>query len=71
MHWTLDVTFNEDKSRVRKENEPENMALLKRMAMNILRLEKEEQRQVSFREKRFMAAMDEDYLEKVLIHNIV
>jgi predicted transposase YbfD/YdcC len=27
MHWLLDVTFKEDKSRIRKENEPENAAL--------------------------------------------
>lgn len=40
MHWLLDVTFKEDKSRIRKENEPENTALLRKMALNIDYLEK-------------------------------
>ncbi len=30
LHWTLDVTFCEDKSRIRKDNSPENFALLPR-----------------------------------------
>lgn len=40
MHWTLDVTFGEDKSRIRKENEPENAALLRKIALNFLKIEK-------------------------------
>lgn len=30
LHWTLDVTFSEDKSRIRKAHSPENFALLRR-----------------------------------------
>jgi predicted transposase YbfD/YdcC len=30
LHWTLDVTFSEDKSRIRKDHSPENFALLRR-----------------------------------------
>jgi predicted transposase YbfD/YdcC len=40
MHWSLDVTFNEDSKRVRKENAPENLALLHKFAFNVLKLEK-------------------------------
>ena len=40
LHWTLDVTFSEDKSRIRKQNSPENFALLRRLAINLLKQEK-------------------------------
>ncbi len=30
LHWTLDVTFSEDQSRIRKDHAPENFALLRR-----------------------------------------
>ena len=40
VHWTLDVTFNEDKSRIRSCHSPHNFALLRRMALNALNLEK-------------------------------
>ena len=34
MHWSLDVTFNEDKCRIRSLNSPQNFALVRRMALN-------------------------------------
>ena len=37
LHWTLDVTFSEDKSRIRKDHSPENFALLRRLAVNLLK----------------------------------
>jgi len=40
LHWTLDVTFCEDESRIRKHNYPENFALLRRLAINLLKQEK-------------------------------
>jgi predicted transposase YbfD/YdcC len=36
-HWPLDVTFREDDSRARKDNAPRNLAVLRRLSMNILR----------------------------------
>ncbi len=36
LHWVLDVTFNEDACRIRKDNSPENFALLKRWSINFL-----------------------------------
>jgi predicted transposase YbfD/YdcC len=38
LHWTLDVVFNEDDARNRKNYGPENLATLRRLAQNILRL---------------------------------
>jgi predicted transposase YbfD/YdcC len=37
LHWTLDVVFNEDDARTRKDNAPQNLAVIRRLAQNILR----------------------------------
>ena len=39
LHWVLDVTMNEDQARNRKDNGPENLALLRRLALNLAKLE--------------------------------
>jgi predicted transposase YbfD/YdcC len=38
LHWVLDVTFGEDRSRIKKENAPENFGLLRRLALCLLKL---------------------------------
>jgi len=75
-HWTLDVTFKEDASRIRKENEPENAALLRKMALNILKIDTQMDkanniRPYSYNAKRYKSAINNDYLEKVMIDNIL
>lgn len=40
LHWVLDVTMNEDMSRVRKDNAPENLATLRKIAINMVRKDK-------------------------------
>jgi predicted transposase YbfD/YdcC len=37
LHWVLDVVFNEDRARNRKDNGPENLAILRKLALNLLR----------------------------------
>ena len=37
LHWVLDVTFDEDAARNRADNGPENLAILQRLALNLLR----------------------------------
>ena len=64
LHWSLDVTFNEDGSRVRSGNGAENFSVLRRMALNLLKAEKTTRR--SLAGKRKDAAWDNDYLFKVL-----
>ena len=64
LHWILDVALNEDDCRIRKENAPENFAVMRRLAVNLLGREKSNKRGV--KNKQFLAAMDNDYLTKVL-----
>jgi predicted transposase YbfD/YdcC len=63
LHWVLDVTMNEDGARVRKDHGPANGALLRRMALNLIRLEKSKG---SLKGKRKRAGWNHDYLTKLL-----
>jgi predicted transposase YbfD/YdcC len=36
LHWSLDVSFNEDQCRVRKNNAPENFSIIRHIALNIV-----------------------------------
>ena len=65
VHWVLDITFREDDSRVRKGNGPQNFAVLRHIALNLLR--QENTRQISIRAKRRLAGWNNDYLLKVLL----
>ncbi|MDA3941577.1 MAG: ISAs1 family transposase [Spirochaetia bacterium] len=65
LHWTLDVTFKEDNSRARTGNAAENLAALRRLALNMLKKESS-QKKLSVRGKRLRAGWDNDYLGKVL-----
>jgi predicted transposase YbfD/YdcC len=64
LHWTLDLAFDEDRCRVRKDHGPENLAILRHIAINLLKQEKTCQR--SIKGKRLLAGWKEDYLLKVL-----
>ena len=64
LHWVLDVSFGEDASRIRKGHGPENMTLLRRMAISVLNQETTSKR--SMRQKAKLAAMKPDYMMKVL-----
>jgi predicted transposase YbfD/YdcC len=64
LHWVLDVTFREDYNRTRKDHGPENLALLRRLAVSLLKNEKT--RQASTRSKRYHCSLDENYLLTVL-----
>jgi predicted transposase YbfD/YdcC len=63
LHWQLDVTFPEDDSRVRQRTAASNFAVVRRLALN---LAKHEDTEMSIAKKRFAAALDTDYLEKIL-----
>jgi predicted transposase YbfD/YdcC len=59
MHWILDVVLAEDANRARKDDAPENLAVLRRFALNMLRAHPE---QISMRRKVKAAAWDDDFL---------
>jgi predicted transposase YbfD/YdcC len=64
LHWTLDLAFDEDRCRVRKDHGPENFALLRHIALNLLKQEKTCKRGI--KGKRLLAGWKQDYLLKVL-----
>ena len=68
LHWVLDVALNEDHSRVRKDQAPENLAVLRRIALNLLKQEKTAKGGIHA--KQLQAAWNEDYLLKVLASGI-
>jgi len=64
VHWVLDLAFREDESRVRKDNGPHNLAILRHMALNLLKQEKTAR--IGTHGKRLRAGWDQDYLLRVL-----
>ncbi len=65
LHWVLDVQFNEDSSRIRKDNAPQNLAILRHIALNLLNQDKTVKAGV--KRKRNKAGWDNEYLEKILM----
>jgi predicted transposase YbfD/YdcC len=64
LHWSLDVTFNEDRCRIRKDHAAENMVAVRHIALNLLRQEHSHRR--SLRQKRLLCGLDDHYLLTVL-----
>ena len=64
LHWVLDIAFREDDCRVRKDNAPQNFAVLRHIAINLLKQDKSAKGGIQA--KRLQAAWNEDYLLNVL-----
>lgn len=63
LHWVLDVIFHDDLARLRTGHGPENMTIVKHMAMNLVRQAKPT---TSLKNRRKLAAWNHDYLETLL-----
>ena len=63
-HWILDVAFREDESRVRVDHGAENVAVLRRIALNLLR--QDTTTKAGTQARRLQAGWDEDYLLHLL-----
>ena len=63
LHWCLDMTFNEDASRIRTDHAPENLNIIKKIAMNLLRLSPIKR---SLPKKRLKACLNNSYLAEIL-----
>lgn len=63
LHWVLDVAFQEDANRIRTGDAPQNMGVVRHIALNLLR---QETSPGSLKTKRFRAALNDAYLAQVL-----
>jgi predicted transposase YbfD/YdcC len=64
LHWVLDLAFHEDSSRVRADHAPENLAIVRHIALNLLR--GDPNRRVGLKNSRFKAALNDAYLRSIL-----
>lgn len=63
LHWHLDVTFNEDANRSRTGNAPQNLNVLRKMALHRISNMNDK---LSLKKRRFRASMNVEYLRKVI-----
>lgn len=63
LHWVLDVVFHDDLARLRSGHGPQNMAIVKHMAMNLIRPPKDKH---SLKNRRKLACLDDIYLDSLI-----
>lgn len=64
LHWVLDIAFREDESRIRTGHAQENMALLRKLTLNLIK--KDNTRKASIKTKRLSAGWNDDYMLQLL-----
>lgn len=63
LHWMLDMTFDEDRARNRKDHGPENLSTLRKLALNVLRRSRPE---ISVRRKRKRCGWTNDFARTII-----
>lgn len=66
LHWVLDICFKEDLSRIRKNNGLENMALIRKIAYNLIKLDTRFKKNISTKRKMNIYNQDNKFLEELL-----
>lgn len=66
LHWCLDVNFDEDRCRVRKDNSGENLAVIRHISLNLYKCF--DKVKLSMKAKRFRCAFDDDFLCSVILN---
>lgn len=67
LHWMLDVVFEEDAARARKDNSPLNMNILRKTALKLLSDIKPHYKRISYKKLIFKAALETDFLVTILV----
>ncbi len=70
LHWVLDMSFGEDRSRIRKQNAPQVMAIFRHIAQNLLQLTKAQMKRQSIKRLKKIAGWDNATLSFVLSQKI-
>ncbi len=66
LHWCLDVNFNEDRCRMRKDNSGKNLAVIRHIALNLYKAYTKDK--LSMKAKRFRCSFDDDFLCAVILN---
>src|SRR3954464_5907178 len=66
LHWVLDVTFREDDSRVRHRTAARNLALLRKLALNLIAADRSSQTSLRSSGRRKKAAWNDDYMLRII-----
>jgi predicted transposase YbfD/YdcC len=69
LHWVLDMTFREDESRIRTDHAPENMGMIKHIALNMLRNGQKKFKNISLKGLRKKAGWGDSTLDLILAEN--
>ncbi len=66
LHWCLDINFNEDRCRMRKDNSGENLAVIRHIALNLYKSYTKVK--LSMKAKRFRCSFDDDFLCSIILN---
>ena len=69
LHWVLDMSFGEDMCRIRKNNAPQIMAVIRHIALNLLQLTKDKMKRQSIKRLRKMTGWDHALLSTIISQN--